>query len=461
MFRVQKPLALGSILLATYASAAQIAQVQLNERAPDNVLTSSTSAGEEGSKVVSKGLLRKEQVSLAETANRKEAKSRVTDLYVNVGQNLCDGGTSESATGLWKRYELTKVKPAEYKYCAAACDDKDECVGFDMGNFGCNLYTQKAVALGTWPSVRFNDADAFDGQGEHNKFPAMPVDLVAGTNAVPSGDHYQCYRKTFYKPADSYYWLIGHGTCSGGGMWKRYVMTPGDFQSCEHACNMRDECIGFDVGVWQVSDATIQVFGAQFDTTMVNTTGCFMYTQKAVYGTWPLVQDNTNLQDGDGDHDDFPATPYELSAGYVARFEVGNLTKCYGKTHWVGLDQYFMLLGKEKCSGGGFWRHYKMVDGTLEDCKDRCDMKDSCVGLDYSEGEPCRLFTRLAVSPGSWHESVHSNASGEAFAGQGTHDKFAQSPYDLIPLAGKNESRGCYAKTHFETTDQILGDSDN
>lgn len=397
-------------------------------------------------------------------AHHKQHSKKATDLYVLVGKNICNG-----EGGLWKRYELNvKGSPGRYDYCAAACDAKDECVGFDVGRPGCNMYTQKAVAVGTWPGVRFNDANPFDGEGAHNRFPSTPSELVAGNDVHENNDMYQCYRKTFYKPADSYYWLIGHGTCSGGGLWKRYTMTPGTFATCENACNQRDECIGFDVGRWQVSDDTTQVNGATMFTSLVTTPGCFMYTQKPVYGTWPFVEDNENILSGENDHDAFPESPYDLKAAHVAKYEVGGDSKCYGKSHWVGLDQYYMMLGKQFCTGGGTWKHYKLtqVGADLNECKTKCDMQDGCIGLDHEVGGACRLYTRIAIPLSRWPGVDHSG-NGNPFPGarekslNDDPDPFAPDPFSLVPEAGAAvEGRSCVAKTHFDSRDQSLADAD-
>jgi len=409
------------------------------------------------------GLVRRHQEpeTSAHSALEQDDKARQPDLYVLIGRNKCDGG------GQWKYYELDAVTPGKYIGCSAACDAKDECVGFDVGDTGCNMYTQKAVPIGTWGGVRFKNADAFDGVGDHNKFASKPTDLTLGTTEWNANELYMCYRKTYYKPVESYYWLIGDGTCSGGGLWKRYKKSPADFDSCANACNQRDECIGFDVGTWAVTDSTTQVFQDQFATKLVTTTGCFMYTQKPVYGTWPSVQAVTT-ESGEGDHDAFPKAPSDLSVGTVGRYQAGdatgNPTKCYGKTHWVSLDQYYMELGTDRCTGGGGqWKYYKFsknAEGTtvtLDECKTKCDEKDSCVGLDHKDGEECRLYSRIAVPPDSWH-GVDSDST-VAFAGEGAHDKFPPTPFSLSAATGTGSK--CLAKTHFETPGQELSEADN
>lgn len=424
----------------------------------------------------SRGALAKSQATLMRRQQDKEepstaallsqgAASEATqpDMFVLVGRKKCDGG------GLWKRYELTTVVPGRYEYCAAACSAKDECVGFDVGATGCNLFTSKAVALGTWPSVKFNNAAPFAGQGDHDAFPQSPLDLTAGTD---DNEVFQCFRKTYYSPPTSYFWLIGTGTCSGGGLWKRYQVSPGDKASCENACNQRDECIGFDVGTWSVTDNTQQVNQDNFVTNLVTTTGCNMYTQKAVYGTWPLVQDGPGLLDGEGEHNKFPATPFELQTGHVAKYEVGdhssNETKCFGKTHWVSLDQYYMLLGNDLCDGDGTWKHYKLAGASLDDCKYKCDMRDECVGLDHcdsdkgtcTEGTMCRLYTHEAIPVSTNWPGAGTSVS----AGTGNHDKYPLTPFLLttnqVASDSTDYSKHCFAKTHFETPDQPEADAD-
>jgi len=407
------------------------------------------------------GLVRRHHEKGAESALEQEDKAKQPDLYVLIGRNRCDGG------GQWKYYELDAVTPGKYVGCSAACDAKDECVGFDVGDTGCYMYTQKAVAIGTWGGVRFNNADAFAGVGDHDKFPSKPTDLTLGTTPLAANELYMCYRKTYFKPVESYYWLIGNGTCSGGGLWKRYEKSPADFGSCANACNQRDECIGFDVGTWAVTDATTQVNQDQFATQLITTTGCFLYTQKAVYGSWPSVQAGQTAKIGEGDHDAFPTDPSELTVGIVGKYQAGDVTgkptKCYGKTHWVSLDQYYMELGTDRCTGnGGQWKYYKFStkDGapvTLDDCKSKCDEKDSCVGLDHKEGEECRLYSRMAVPSDRWHNVEFDGTV--AFAGESAHDVFPQTPFSLSPGTGTGAK--CLAKTHFETPGQPLSEADD
>jgi len=454
---------IGSSLLSTLV--ASLVQHTVAAHAPKEDLSTVISASGESPKP---RLVRRQAGSEAILVDRGGVKAATTataaqpDLYVMIGHNKCNGG------GAWKRYEMNGVTPGRYEVCAAACNAKDECIGFDVGSTGCNLYTQKAVAVGTWPTVRFSCGGPVAGEGAHDKFPQTPTDLTAGTTALPAGETFQCYRKTYYKPADSYYWLIGNGTCSGGGLWKRYAMSPGDYDTCEHACNQRDECIGFDVGTWEVSDITEQVFMDKFKTSLQTTTGCFMYTQKAVYGTWPGVQDGDDEAAwlGDGNHDAWPSKPADLTAGHVERFDADATAKCYGKTHYVSLDQYYMQLGNTLCSGGGTWKHYKMTGASLEDCKLKCDAKDACVGLDHEENTECRLYSRLAM-PGSsstWDGVEFKDGVGP-WPGTGDHDAFAPTPFSLKPeelAAGTavDHTKTCLAKTHFETPDQALCSSD-
>jgi len=390
--------------------------------------------------------------NVASAAALEETKVGQPDLYTLIGSNRCNGG------GYWKRYKMLGITPAIYKYCAASCDSKGECVGFDIGNDGCNMYTQKAVPVGTWPSVRFLNAGPFDGEGNHDAFAKTPFDLTVGTGALQDGELFQCYRKTYYKPVESYYWLIGTGTCSGGGMWKRYKVTPANYSSCEDACNIRDECVGFDIGSWIVSEDTEQIFQAEFNTSAVTTTGCFMYTQKPVFGTWPGVMD-VFPEDGEGAHDAYPPTPNDLTIGHVARYEAGNLTKCYGKTHSVTLAQYYQPIGATLCSGGGSWKHYKLMNATVEECKLKCDEKDSCLGLDWKENVGCRLYSRIAIPPGTWSGVMFD--AGIPFPGEKDHDAFPETPWVLKPTnATPSRSMACLAKTHYESPGQFLGDGD-
>lgn len=368
------------------------------------------------------------------------------DRYVLIGDNTCSGG------GFWKRYQMNTVTPGSYSYCSQACDGKEECIGFDVGTTGCNLYTQKAVAIGTWPGVQFNVDEAFAGAGDHDAFPQTPYDLTLGTSAVATDELYKCYRKTFYKPADSYYWLVGSGTCSGGGAWKRYKMGDalgGTYHDCENACNLRDECIGFDVGTWDMGDTVVQQHLSSMLTIQNNKTSCFFYAQKPVTGTWPGVQIGSTIA-GTGEHDDFPPTPYDLSVvnmdSTMSGYNVGGNTLCYGKTHWVELESYYMELGKATCVG---WKHYKASAADTKDkCKKKCDEKDECVGVDW-DGSECRLFTSIAVASGSWTD-VTMDGSG-AFAGVAGKDFFAPTPFTLSPdTAAAGETKSCLAKTHFK-----------
>jgi len=392
----------------------------------------------------------------------EDSKSRQgPDLYVLIGDNRCDGG------GKWKHYELNTERPGNYLHCSASCDSKDECVGFDIGTSGCNMYTQKAVPFGTWNNVRFKDAGPFPGENAHDAFPKTPFDLLLGTGILPPKKMVKCYRKTFYKPVESYYRLIGDGTCSGGGLWKRYKMTPASHDTCETACSQRDECLGFDLGTWEITDNTTQVDRAEFKTTLITITGCFMYTGKPVFGIWPGVQANTP-EDGEGDHDKFPQKPDDLTAGFVARYQAGNRSgdpnylksQCWAKTHWVGMNEYYMQLGQRRCDGGaGVWKHYKLPAATLQLCKDKCDEQDACIGLDYKVDEDCRLFTRMAIPAGAW-DGVGYDDSGSmshAYNGHGDHDAFPQSPFDLVVNTGSPDAMSaCLAKTHFESADDVL-----
>lgn len=382
--------------------------------------------------------------ALIKVAEMEDKMAEDQDLYVLIGDNLCSGG------GLWKRYELNAITPGEYSFCSASCNSKEECVGFDVGTTGCNLYTQKAVAIGTWPNVQFNVVEAFAGQGDHDAFPKSPSDLTLGDSQHGRDELYKCYRKTYYNPSDSYYWLIGNGTCSGGGAWKRYKMTPGTYETCEHACNLRDECIGFDQGTWEVQESVLQVDKGSFTSTLQTTTGCFMYTQKPVYGNWPGVEFSSPL-DGEGSRQEkHPTTPNELMAGSessMAAYNVNNETRCFGKTHWVNLEQYYMELGQQTCEGGGEWKHYKMDTADVKHCKDKCDEKDECVGLDHDDGK-CRLYTNAALSSGSWTGVTFDGS--DAFAGSGDHDKYAPTPFSLSPSTeAADSSKSCLAKTHF------------
>jgi len=360
------------------------------------------------------------------------------------------------------------------------------------------MYTQKAVAIGTWNAVRMHNGGPLDGVGDHNDFPRTPFDLTLGAEAPLLSELYKCYRKTYYKPVDSYYWLIGGGTCSGGGLWKRYVMDPGNYSTCSTACNMRDECIGFDVGKWAVSDVTTQVKDANgaptatFTTELQTETACHMYTQKPVFGTWPHVQAGTPV-DGEGDHDAWPTTPNMLSLGHVPRYEVNNATQCFGKTHWVGLDQYYTALGNTLCTGAGAghagldWKHYK-AKADLSKCKALCDMQDVCVGIDHevyagtddiarNDHKGCRLYTRVAVPADAWGPAVEFNpffmvggvARPGPFDGKDhiveghpssnvIHDTFPDTPFDLSCDSREtpDSNKVCLAKTHYDAADERL-----
>lgn len=362
---------------------------------------------------------REDKASLLE---QEEVSKSKRDLYVLIGDNVCDGG------GAWKRYKLNAVTPGRYQYCAAACDEKDECIGFDKGLTGCNLYTQKAVAVGTWPNVKFDGVAAFAGEGDHDKFPETPYDLSPGTTPFGTKNKFQCFRKTYYKPANSYYWKVGSGTCSGeGGFWKRYSMKPGDYNSCSNACNQRDECIGFDHGTWESAK------GGEHEK------GCFLYTQKKVVGDWPGV--DKEPVEGQDEHKGFPATPMHLKAGHVSTFDKDGDAKCWAKTHWVSLASYYMELGKSGCTGSGLWKHYKMTGSNANKCKKKCDEKAECIGLDVVGGN-CRLFTKSEVT--GW-EGVEATAA----AGEGAHNAFAPNAFSLSPDTAKTEAGSlCLAKTH-------------
>lgn len=436
-----RPVAIVTFLLATLAAATQELH-EIKPHALDKVLPEvvpqsyqeSASLLQESASVVmesngamnaASALLRREVK--AAMLMEAESKSR-RDQYVLAGNNLCDGG------GMWKRYELNFVVPGKFDVCAAACDAKDECVGFDCGNTGCNMYTQKIVPYGTWAGVRFNDIGPFAGAGDHDKFPTTPYDLVAGSSSFGTQNRFKCYRKSDFKPAESFYWKIGEGLCSGGGLWKRYNMEPGDYDSCASACNMKDECIGFDVSV---HEGPIH----PEDTTP----GCFLYAQKHVYGEWPGPEEMPMY--GMGDHNAYPPTPYDLTLGTVSHFDHAKDAKCFGKTHWVALDSYYMKLGNSTCSGGGgSWKHYKRT-GDFSDCKRRCDEKVECIGMDTT-GDPvesCRLFVTRGMAAGSWQRVDFDGDN--AFAGEGEHDAYAPEPFALSPGA-EEPGKACWAKTH-------------
>jgi len=474
-----RPMAIGTALVALVAMASALAPQHIKSSPASGQDAIDTIAMDsQGSFQKSSGLVRRQRQQATYTLSAVEQddnddKVRQPDPYVLIGRNKCDGG------GQWKHYEMNSVTPGKYTVCSAACDAKDECIGFDVGDTGCNLYTQRPVAIGTWEGVKFDNGGAFVGMGAHDAYPTKPMDLTLGTTPLDANMLFMCYRKTFYKPVESYYWLIGNGTCSGGGLWKRYKRSPADWQSCSRACDQRDECVGFDFGLWTVTQQTVQTYQTQFTTTRVTTPGCFMYAQKPVFGTWPSVQD-INPESGEGDHDDYPKTPFELKAGFKAEFQAGDETgqpsQCFGKTHWVNLEQYYMELGTDRCTGGGQWKYYKMsmIDGvpvTLQDCKSKCDEKDSCVGVDFKDNEECRLYSRVAVPPDTW-PNVHfaaasadeastsiSNMTAGAYPGDGDHNKFPPTPFSLS-VNPTGTGAKCLAKTHFESPDQVLGDND-
>lgn len=358
------------------------------------------------------GLMRRDPLPASLLATEDVETKR--DLYVKVGDSLCDGGG-----GLWKRYEVNSVIPGSYGYCAPFCDAKEECIGFDVGLTGCNLYTQKAVALGTWPNVHFNGADPFDGENSHNDYPASPLDLTAGDTDFGKDKKFKCYRKTYYRPVQSFYRKIGFGPCDGGGEWKRYKKNEKKSEvECEHTCNIRDECVGFDTHSGE----------------------CHLYTQKAMYGLWPGV-DTTPLA-GAGDRaDKFPPTPYDLTVTDGASSD----TACWGKTHWVNLASYYTTLGQQTCEGGGLWKHYKADAGTtLDECKGLCDEKTECVGLDFTgTSDECRLFT--SGEPGAW-----TGVSGTLQDGTGHHaTHFAPTAFSLSAKEDAAvDGSFCLAKTH-------------
>jgi len=394
---------------------------------------------------------RKNPSSLLDLEASSETKR---DQYILVGSGLCDGG------GLWKRYELNAVTPARFAYCADACDEKDECVGFDSGNSGCSLYTQKAVAVGSWPNVVFKNWNAFDGVGDHDAWPATPYDLtVTPSSDTSHGSAYgvehdfKCFRKTSYKPVESYYRALQDihnqdGACSAGTTSAGYRMHSGTLESCTDACNIRDECIGFDVGT--AADAAANQTGGH--------STCYLYTQKAVvntqvshgFGGFEKKGSWEGVEEVAGHNKEFLTSPSGLS---VAAHEhhhdrYRGTAKCYVKTHWVSLSSYYMELGKHTCTGdGGPWKHYSMSGGSMEQCKAKCDTKDECVGIDFA-GTDCRLYTSAKVT--GW-DGVTGGDDG--IAGVGVHDKFAPDSFSLSPdrTTAANEGTTCMVKTHSQS----------
>jgi len=451
-------LVIGAAVLTALASKVQVHTATGTQDGDDMVIDSSGTMSKSAS-----GLMRRHQeydqrleaqvemeLSAAGASSQDTKPKLGSNDYILAGSNRCNGG------GLWKRYESNSVTPGEYVGCASTCLEKEECVGFDIGTTGCNMYTQKAVAIGTWPNVQFNNGEAFAGVADHDAFPQSASDLTVGASTEGANEFYKCYQKTNVTAAsNSYYWLIGNGTCSGGGAWNRYKLTPGDYATCENACNLRDECVGFDVGTWEIQESVLQVHQDNFKNTEKTTTGCLMYAQKAVHAAWPGVEVGTNLVAGAGDHEAFPATPHELKEGSLESFNVNGASKCYGKSRSVDLASYYVQLGKQTCDGGGKWKHYKSRAVDAQECKDKCDEKDECIAVDFTDVElrsqgkgKCQLYTNTPLAASSWADVTFDGAG--AFAGHGDHDRHPSTPSDLSPKSSRNDPlKKCFVKTHF------------
>lgn len=430
----------GVLLLATATSVSQAVQADIKPHwhaseprvvIPGEYEYKEKAIIEEDSAEKKSVIMRKESL---ESGSLLEDKR---DLYVKVGNNLCDGDG-----GLWKRYEASGVVPGRYEYCAPLCDQKIECIGFDVGDTGCNLYTQKAVAIGTWPHVRSSHGEAFSGQDSHDLYPSRPLDLTVGTSLFGVKRRFKCYRKSLFRPSTSYYRHIGHGDCTGatptGGQaqWNRYTLE-GAIQTsaqCLDACNLRDECIGFG----EVSDR------------------CYLYAQKEVFGTWPNV--HMVVEAGVAPNNRFPESPHDLIAANLSSHEdaaqnhsfshdgsdvSADHGACWGKVYWVALSSYYMKLGAQKCTGGGGeWKHYEVTGGDLDECKKDCDETTLCIGLDFSP-DGCRLYVSEAYT--GWTSATEK-------PGTGLHDLYAPDAFSLSPAEAVGDVAGtfCYAKTHHE-----------
>lgn len=383
---------------------------------------------------------------------QKVESSRRQDYILAGTDSICGGPDG----GLYMHYEMTTEIPGTFESCSTACDSKEECIGFDIGGDGCNLYTTKAVAFGSWMNVMFHESGAWPGKGDYvEEFAQHPTDLTPEERA-----NSKCYRRTTFKPAQMWYWPIGDHTCAGGGLWKRYKMTPASQWQCENACNQRDECIGYDVGIWVVTQIDTQLYQKDIETNWATESGCHLYTQKPVYGNWPGVQIKEALP-GEYEHDAFPPTPLDLKPEYVFKYEAANDTKCYGKTDWVDLSEYYWTLGEGSlCEGDGVWRHYKRLNA--EDrtaCEDMCDQQDLCLGFDFdSTAKVCRAFTQLAIPKDMWGTNIEFNGTGY-FVGSGDHEAFAPTPYSLKPVTQGDADNVCCAKVHWNPQDALLGNN--
>jgi hypothetical protein len=305
-------------------------------------------------------------------------------------------------------------------------------------------------------------------------------------------NNYHCYKKKIVPARDSRFSLAGKGTCSEGGLWARYHLVPASDEFnltqltrdeacavCFDACNKKDECVGIDCGSWFVEDESAQIRLDTVENIRDVKYGCNMYVQKPVWD-WKLVEaehagHNPRPMEGTGIHEDLrPVEPADLHplSGVYTRYEENGDTECWHKNAWVPLDEYYVHIPGRLCATV---RHYKFskagVSGhhLVTACKEKCDMWVSCVGLDVSHDNECRLFVTHAIT-GLWEEVTADEVHGSprAFLGDGNEtgkpkDHFAESGNDLgrrlqdatIPAGD------CFVKTHWHNRKEALDDGDS
>lgn len=441
----------------------------------------------------------------------KKSHFQTWDSFEIVGNNRCNGG------GWWNYYPLCKDNGATYVDCSKACLEKDACVGFDVGQGLCFLYTQYAVGEGSWPDVCMMNGGPYLGNIVYQNHSVQPFlfasigypthnELTMEGKNESNDNLYHCYKKKIVPAKEARYFQAGQGTCSKDGYWPRYKLVPADqpfelinlttqqaCDVCRNACNIKDECVGFDCGRWPVEKEVGQMYLDETETKAHSRWGCSMFVQKPTWD-WHLVEGEHAGKDprpmeGTQKHEGTrPADPrlligdtglhYDYEADDVGRNES---SYCYQKNAWIPLDEYYVHYANYRCAT---MRHYEYWHKSLlgEDlvvpCKEKCDMWNSCVGFDVGNknidglnisNSLCRLFVTHAVT-GHWsgvtpmvvHAADGSNETmpfyGHSNETGGDEQLYAQSGNGLSrrPENATLHSGHCYIRTHWHANGEVL-----
>jgi hypothetical protein len=432
----------------------------------------------------------------------RKSHFRTWDLFELIGNRECNGG------GWWNFYEYAVPHDFHVSMCSSKCMERPECLGFDFGNSQCKLYTTQAVPGGSWPGVAFKNGGPFVGEVlnlAHTEnvglflpegYAKKVQDLnVTGEPAANEPHHHHCYARLNPVAVDSFYEYAGEGTCSRRGLPSAYTLQHGDLANltglditqvcnlCQEVCSEKEECVGYDCGFWLNSEITQQVYLSQFQTTHLTSPSCHMYPVKPVWG-WnhvdaELLGKPRKPAQGTGEFAGlFVKNPYDLEnqTGIMTQFEEGHRTgkpadrtHCVRKTRWLDREEYYMKLD-HPCSPYRYYRsniactdHATCKEKATADCKEMCDMWETCIGFDINHIRGCHFFVTHPVSANWTH--VEKNGS-HAFLGDPHvtgHDAeaFALHPIDLVtyehPPTGMGE---CWLKTHAPTLKQKLADAE-